>query len=275
MGLLNEQLCPRAVRKPSNTPSSPPPERRKSDNVSTSKKSRKRSSEASSPTNTGTPSFRLPPDFTPQTPTTPPLTSPRKRTPFRFLALPPELRNRIYTLLLTDHEPIEPWKARSTAAARSAAWAEAQKKRRDRRAFKKIFLEILCVSKQLHIEATGILYGSNVFKFRSDHKEGKMKVIPFAERYSGLLRDVKVAVISGNEHIGQDIGVAELLAKFVPARLDKFELTWYGWKKYRLSQEGPLCEALLRLNVEKVFRVIVSGEARVRTKMFMELTQVG
>ena len=42
----------------------------------------------------------------------------RARQPFRFLQLPPEIRNRVYNLLLTTSEPIEMTRARQTTATR-------------------------------------------------------------------------------------------------------------------------------------------------------------
>ena len=42
----------------------------------------------------------------------------RARQPFRFLELPPEMRNRVYNLLLTTSEPIEMTRARQTTAKR-------------------------------------------------------------------------------------------------------------------------------------------------------------
>lgn len=42
----------------------------------------------------------------------------RARQPFQFLQLPPEIRNRVYNLLLTTSEPIEMTRARQTTATR-------------------------------------------------------------------------------------------------------------------------------------------------------------
>ena len=192
-----------------------------------------------------------------------------RRGPFPFLTLPPELRNKVYSLLLIHASPLELPRTARTAAARSAKWAECQSIR-SRRAFKTIFLEILSTSRQVHDEATGILYGSNVFKFRSDHKEGP-KQIPFPGKHLPLLKHIKVSVISREQDVEQDRWVAQLLMNFVEAKLEKFELTWYGWKRYCLLQDGLLCQALLALTVEKVFAVKIAGEARMEKVMLKEL----
>ncbi|KAG7008386.1 hypothetical protein G7Y79_00006g020060 [Physcia stellaris] len=207
------------------------------------------------------------------TPVTPRLK--RSRQPFNFLQLPPELRNRVYGLLLTTFDPIELTRARQTTAKRTDDFAKC-KTAKARRSFKTIFLEILQTSKQVHQEATTILYGNNVFKFRSDHKAGyrdPRNMLP--EKYLGLLKRVKVSVISREAENGQDQWVADLLNSTFSrekTRLDMFELTWYGWKKFRLSKEGVVCQALLNLDVAKIFSVKVAGDARMRTAMLQELT---
>ena len=132
--------------------------------------------------------------------------------------------------------------------------------------------------KQLHQEATTVLYGKNVFKYRSDHQVGRLDpnfflVLP--EKYLGLLRRIKVSVISGEANKGQDKWVADLLKNTFrkgKTRLEMFELTWYGWKKFRLTANGVLCQALLTLDVEKVFTVYIMGDARMETAMVKELT---
>ena len=82
---------------------------------------------------------------------------------------------------------------------------------------------------------------------------------------------MKVSVISREQEKGQDKWVAGLLGAFEGARLERFELTWYGWKRYRLLKDGVLCQALLRLKIENVFAVKVLGEARMKTAMLKEL----
>lgn len=89
--------------------------------------------------------------------------------PFPFLDFPPEIRNCVYKMLLTNPKaPIEfPEPTGRNRALRAASW-ERCTTRKLKRMHKTIFLEILEVSKQLHAEASGILYGCNVFKYRSD-----------------------------------------------------------------------------------------------------------
>ena len=89
--------------------------------------------------------------------------------PFPFLEFPPEIRNCVYKMLLTNPKaPIEfPEPTGRNRALRAASWEKCTT-RKLKRMHKTIFLEILEVSKQLHAEASGILYGCNVFKYRSD-----------------------------------------------------------------------------------------------------------
>ena len=89
--------------------------------------------------------------------------------PFPFLEFPPEIRNCVYKMLLTTPKaPIEfPEPTGRNRALRAASWEKCTT-RKSKRMHKAIFLEILEVSKQLHAEASGILYGCNVFKYRSD-----------------------------------------------------------------------------------------------------------
>lgn len=90
--------------------------------------------------------------------------------PFPFMEFPPEIRNCVYKMLLTTPRiPIEfPEPTGRNRALRAASWAKCTTWKM-RRMHKTIFLEILEVSKQLHAEARGILYGCNVFKYRSDY----------------------------------------------------------------------------------------------------------
>ena len=134
-----------------------------------------------------------------------------------------------------------------------------------------MFLEILQTSRQVHAEATSILYGANVFKFRSDHKEGLKKKLPLPEKHLVLLRHVKLSVISREQEVRQDVWVAKMLEWFRAATLKTFEMTWYGWKRYRLLKDGVLCQALLALSVEELFAVKVAGEARMQRIMMEEL----
>lgn len=90
--------------------------------------------------------------------------------PFPFMDFPPEIRNCVYKMLLTTPKtPIEfPEPTGRNRALRAANWEKCTTWKMKRR-HKTIFLEILEVSKQLHAEASGILYGCNVFKYRSDY----------------------------------------------------------------------------------------------------------
>ena len=90
--------------------------------------------------------------------------------PFPFLDFPPEIRNCVYKMLLTTPKiPIEfPEPTGRNRALRVAKWEKCTTWKMKRR-HKTIFLEILEVSKQLHAEASGILYGCNTFKYRSDY----------------------------------------------------------------------------------------------------------
>lgn len=90
--------------------------------------------------------------------------------PFPFVRFPPEIRNYVYKMLLTTPKvPIEfPEPTGRNRALRAAGWEKCTTWK-IRRMHKTIFLEILEVSRQLHAEASGILYGCNVFKYRSDY----------------------------------------------------------------------------------------------------------
>lgn len=85
---------------------------------------------------------------------------------FDFLALPPELRNEIYRLLLTkDGESIEINASRGPC---SGMWAVRPQTpfhhpRQDSRS--RPFTNLLAVSKQINNEAASILYGENNFVF--------------------------------------------------------------------------------------------------------------
>ena len=90
--------------------------------------------------------------------------------PFPFMDFPPEIRNCVYRMLLTTPRiPIEfPEPTGRNRALRAAKWEKCTTWKM-KRTHKTIFLEILEVSKQLYAEASGILYGCNVFKYRSDY----------------------------------------------------------------------------------------------------------
>lgn len=76
--------------------------------------------------------------------------------PFRFLDLPPELRNGIYSLLLGDEDSLE--------------LASKDRKRRGvtLKPTDNIHPNILRTCHQIYVEATPILYGNNTFSFKHD-----------------------------------------------------------------------------------------------------------
>lgn len=193
---------------------------------------------------------------------------------FPFIQLPPELRNTIYhRLLTTPNTPIEFPKLTRNAAARALQWTKCNSASR-RKQFKSIFLEILQTCKQIHDEASGILYGCNVFKFRSNYKEGPKNIV-LPTRHLYLLKHVKISVISREESTGQEGWVANLLNGFRrdEMRLDTFEMTWFGWKRFCLRKGGMVSQALQTLHVEKHLIVKVTGEARMEKDMLFELEQ--
>ena len=75
----------------------------------------------------------------------------RNKKRFVFLALPAEIRNTIYRLLLCDHEPI------------SSLW-----KPRDKRRI--LFPSILRTCRQVLSETQPILYGENIFSMKIFHR---------------------------------------------------------------------------------------------------------
>lgn len=101
-------------------------------------------------------------------------------------------------------------------------------------------------------------------------------MLPLPTRQLQLLKHIKVSVISGSPHVGQDQWVADLVKRFVKdqLRLETFEMTWFGWKRYHLRAGGLVCQALLCLDVERHFLIKVTGEARMEKKMEEELERV-
>ena len=194
---------------------------------------------------------------------------------FRFLNLPAELRNKVYCILLTNFEPIEMTRSRRTKGLQAEKFALA-KTAKARSKVKRYFLEILQTNKQIHNEATMIMYGMNVFKFRSDPKAGYLDLKDFLpEKYLRKLRRVKISVISAEAKSEQDKWVADMLNNTFSKdmiTLETFELTWFAWKKYRLTADGVLCQALLNMDVERAFTIHIKGDARMETAMLTELT---
>lgn len=195
--------------------------------------------------------------------------------PFPFMKFPPEIRNCVYKLLLTTPKfPIEfPEPTGRNRALRAASWEKCTTWKM-RRKHKTIFLEILEVSKQLHAEASGILYGCNVFKYRSDYGKGPRPLI-LPTRHLQLLKHIKISVMSGSPRIGQDQWVADLVKQFAKEelRLETFEMTWFGWNRFHLRAGGLVCQALLCLDVERYLVIKVTGEARMDKEMKEELEQ--
>ena len=82
--------------------------------------------------------------------------------------------------------------------------------------------------------------------------------------------------MSGSPQIGQDQWVADLVKHFVKEglRLETFEMTWFGWKRYHLRAGGLVCQALLCLDVERCLVIKITGEARMDKEMKEELERV-
>ena len=140
-----------------------------------------------------------------------------------------------------------------------------------RRRHKKPFLEILGTCKQVHGEGSGIIYGCNVFKYRSNPEDGHRPVIP-PTRHLQLLKHIKISVISRYPaQDNQENCVAGLVRSFVKDGLssETFELTWFGWKLHYLRE--PLLQALKLIKVKEQFVIKVAGEARMNTEVQQDL----
>ena len=203
--------------------------------------------------------------------------SPKKPfKPLPFMDFPPEIRNLVYRFLLTTpRTPIElPELTGRNGAAHRARWANCMNSRM-RRDHKTIFLEILETCKQIHDEASGILYGCNVFKYRS-HPRARSKLVVLPTRHLQLLKHIKISVITRGCQIEQDRQVADLVKHFVKDGLilETFEITWWGEDRYHLQEDSAMCHALRSLVVEKHFSVRVIGQARMDKAMEDKLEQV-
>ena len=221
-----------------------------------------------------------------------------------FLSLPPELRNNVYRILLTTpgNTPIElPRLTGARGRQRAREWTECDTPAKRRR-HKSLFLEILQTSKQVHGEASGILYGCNVFKWYCNLGDGPatlpgttlsstsmgtaLSVLP--PRRLHLLKHVKVAVITRNmsSHADTKLArVAQMVRCFAARRqgqgqgqgeegglvLESFELTWYGWERCRLEADSEVVRALLGIRAERAFVIKVLGEARMRKATQVQL----
>ena len=196
-----------------------------------------------------------------------------KNQKFPFLCLPPELRNGIYHLLLTTpNAPIELPRITRDVTIRAREWAQCKASRSKRAKFKSLFLEVLETCKQIHEEGNSILYGCNIFKFRSCHSEGPKDVV-LPTTHLRLLKSIKVSVISREPYNGQDRWVANILKNFIKGEmlLESFEMSWYGWKRYHLTRDGLVCQTLQLLQARKQFTVKVLGEARMQRDMVQQL----
>ena len=197
--------------------------------------------------------------------------------PFPFMDFPPEIRNNVYRMLLTTG-PIElPELTGRNGAAHRARWAKCTTAKM-KRLHKTIFLEILICSKQTQEEGSGILYGCNIFKYRSNSGEGARRVV-LPTRHLHLLKNIKISIISCGIAIhqtNQDETIADLVMQFRKdgLRLETFELTWFGNARYHLRNDSLVCHALKKLNVRKHFTIKVAGEARMERLMDDELKRV-
>ncbi|KAK4971921.1 hypothetical protein LTR66_011366 [Elasticomyces elasticus] len=84
--------------------------------------------------------------------------------PFRFLALPAELRNRIYTYLLAIYGGVAPSKRIPSSCLVQGPAANSQKIRNGVQAPASA-LSILAVNRQIHDEAAGLFYACNELTF--------------------------------------------------------------------------------------------------------------
>ena len=94
-------------------------------------------------------------------------------------------------------------------------------------------------------------------------------------RYLNLLKHVKLSVISREESTGQEGWVANFLngLRRDDMRLDTFEMTWFGWKRFCLRNGGMVSQTLQTLHVEKHIIIKVTGEAIMVKGMLLELEQ--
>ncbi|KAK0513997.1 hypothetical protein JMJ35_003719 [Cladonia borealis] len=196
--------------------------------------------------------------------------------PFPFMDFPPEIRNSVYRFLLTTPlTPIElPELTGRNGAAHRAQWAKCTTAKM-RRKHKTIFLEILETCKQVHDEASGILYGCNVFKYRSNPGARSTRVV-LPTRHLQLLKHIKISVMSRGFQRDQDEQVAELVKQFAKdgLALETFEITWWGQDRYHLRADSPMCIALGKLVVERHFIMKVAGEARMERGMKDQLERI-
>lgn len=196
--------------------------------------------------------------------------------PFPLMDFPPEIRNSVYRFLLTTPSPIElPELTGRNGASHRLHWSRCTTASM-RRKHKTIFLEILQTCKQIHDEASGILYGCNVFKYRSNPGARSSRAF-LPTRHLQLLKHIKISVMSrGDRWRSQDTEVAELVKQFArdDLSLETFEITWWGQDRYWLRKDSPMCDALGRLVVERHFIMKVAGAARMEKGMCEQLEDI-
>lgn len=195
--------------------------------------------------------------------------------PFPFMDFPPEIRNTVYRYLLTTpNSPIEfEGLSGRNGHKHRAQWAKCTSTKA-RRKHKKLFLEILGVCRRIHDEASGIIYGCNVFKYRNNPGVGPRSVV-LPTRHLQLLKHIKISVISRQPLDKQHDWVAGFIKELLKEeiKLESFELTWFGWERLKLTRSGAVCQALQLLKVERQFVVVVTGEARMEKEMQEQLEQ--
>ena len=189
--------------------------------------------------------------------------------PFPLMEFPPEIRNSVYRFLLTTPSPNQHHEHNRPNPAPPPHQRSHCSHPTKRTKHKTIFLEILQTCKQIHDEASGILYGCNVFKYRSNLGARSTRAF-LPTRHLQLLKHIKISVMSrGDRWQNQDTEVAELVKQFVRdgLSLETFEITWWGQDRYYLRQDSPMCSALGSLIVERHFIMKVAGEARMERGM--------
>ena len=190
---------------------------------------------------------------------------------FPFLALPPEIRNTVHKLLLTrpPKESIEFPKPTSRAAKARSATIRQCKTAQQRKAHKLLFLEILGTCKQIHDEASGIIYGCNVFQYRPHF--GLVDLTPMLPtRHLQLIKHVKVAVMSDNAGRKLEKRISDFIAYFTRVsdlQLETFQLVWYSWQDYVMTASGPLNQALLSMKVGRQMSLRFVGYSRLQASM--------
>ena len=198
----------------------------------------------------------------------------RKRKPintFPFLALAPEIRNNVYKLLLTrpPKEPIELPRPISKAAKARSATIRDCKTAQQRKAHKQLFLEILATCRQIHDEASGIMYGCNVFQYRPHL--GDVHMTPMLPtRHLQLIKHVKVSVISDKASRELEKRISDFIACFTQIsdlQLENFDLVWYAWRDCLMTASGPLNQALLSMKVGKRMSLCFRGQSRLQVSM--------